>query len=157
VRAVAIDLDVLGDTRGLWDDWLADAARRFRSIAELDVESLPLDRAEAAAELDRWAAQGIGDWRQALRRFAEDRAPVYLRPVAEVSASLRAVEAAGAAIGVFTDAPEPLARVALAHLGAARRIDHLETGQDALGRLLERLGPDTKIARSRDELSDLHR
>jgi phosphoglycolate phosphatase-like HAD superfamily hydrolase len=157
VRAVAIDLDVLGDTRGLWDDWLADAARRFRSIAELDVESLPRDRGEAAAELDRWAAQGIGDWRQALRRFAEDRAPVYLRPEAKVSASLRAVDAAGAANGVFTDAPEPLARVALAHLGAARRIDHLETGPKALERLLERLGPDTKIARSRDELSDLHR
>jgi phosphoglycolate phosphatase-like HAD superfamily hydrolase len=157
VRAVAIDLDVLGDTRGLWDDWLADASRRFRSIAELHVESLPRDRAEAAEELDRWAAQGIGDWRAALRRFAEDRAPVYLRPEAEVSASLRALEASGAAIGVFTDAPEPLARVALAHLGAARRIVHLETGPNALERLLERLGPDTQIARSRDELSDLHR
>jgi phosphoglycolate phosphatase-like HAD superfamily hydrolase len=92
-----------------------------------------------------------------LRRFAEDRAPVYLRPEAEVSASLRALEASGAAIGVFTDAPEPLARVALAHLGAARRIVHLETGPNALERLLERLGPDTQIARSRDELSDLHR
>jgi phosphoglycolate phosphatase-like HAD superfamily hydrolase len=157
VRAVAIDLDALGDTRRLWDDWLADAARRFRSIAELDVESLPRDRAEAAAELDRWAAQGIGDWRAALRRFAEDRAPVYLRPEAEASASLRALKASGAAIGIFTDAPETLARVALAHLGAARRIDHLETGEDALERLLKRLGPDTEIARSRDELSDLHR
>jgi phosphoglycolate phosphatase-like HAD superfamily hydrolase len=157
VRAVAIDLDVLGDTRRLWDDWLVDASRRFRSIAELNVESLSRDRAEAAAELDRWAAQGIGDWRAALRRFAEDRAPVYLRPEAEVSASLRALKASGAAIGVFTDAPEPLARVALAHLGAARRIDYLETGEKALERLLERLGPETKIARSRDELSDLHR
>jgi phosphoglycolate phosphatase-like HAD superfamily hydrolase len=157
VRAVAIELDVLGDTRRLWDDWLADAARRYRSIAELDIDSLPRDRAEAAAQLDKWAAQGIGDWRQALRRFAEDRAPVYLRPEAEIVGSLRALEASGALIGVFTEAPEPLARVALAHLGAARRIDHLETGPKALERLLERLGPDTKIARSRDELSDLHR
>lgn len=157
MRAVAIDLDVLGDTRRLWDDWLADAARRFRSIAELDVESLPQDRSEAAMELDRWAAQGIGDWRPALRRFAEDRAPVYLRPEAEVSASLRALSGSGATIGVFTDAPEPLARIALAQLGATRRIEHLETGPGALERLLERLGPDTQIARSRDELSDLHR
>jgi phosphoglycolate phosphatase-like HAD superfamily hydrolase len=152
---VAVDLDVLGDTRPLWEDWLADAARRFRSIAELDAASLPRDRAEAAAELDRWAAHGIGDWRDALRRFAEDRAPVYLRPEASVSAVLRQLEGAGAKIGVFTDAPEPLARVALAQLGAARRIDRLETGAGALERLLAQLGGDTRVVHSRDELSDL--
>ena len=46
---LALDLDgVLGDTRRLWADWLDDAARRFRSIAELDLESLPADRARAA-------------------------------------------------------------------------------------------------------------
>jgi phosphoglycolate phosphatase-like HAD superfamily hydrolase len=155
MRAVAIDLDVLGDTRALWDDWLADAARRFRSIAELDVASLPRDRGEAAEELDRWAEQGIGDWRAALRRFAEDRAPVYLRPEAPVSAALRALESSGARLGVFTDAPEPLARVALAHLGAARRIHLLETGAGALDRLLAELGPEAAIVRSRDELSGL--
>lgn len=150
---VAIDLDVLGDTRRLWDDWLADAARRFRSIAELDVESLPEDRAGAAAELDRWAARGIGDWRGALRRFAEDRAPVYLRPEAGVSAALRSLEGAGARIGVFTDAPEELARVALAHL-AARRISVVEAGAGALDRLLAQLGADARIIRTTDELSD---
>jgi phosphoglycolate phosphatase-like HAD superfamily hydrolase len=155
VSNVAIELEVLGDTRRLWDDWLADAARRFRSIAELDVESLPEDRGEAAAELDRWAQQGVGDWRGALRRFAEDRAPVYLRPEAAVSAKLRALEGAGVRLGVFTDAPEPLARVALAQLGAARRIELLETGAGALERLLFELGPDAAIIRTRDELSDL--
>lgn len=155
MRALAIDLDVLGDTRRLWDDWLADAARRFRSIAELDVESLPQDRGEAAAELDRWAAQGVGDWRSALRRFAEERAPVYLRPEATVSAKLRALEGSGVVLGVFTDAPEPLARVALAQLGAARRIQRLETGAGALERLRAELGSDTAIILTRDELSDL--
>lgn len=155
MRALAIDLDVLGDTRRLWDDWLADAARRFRSIAELDVESLPQDRGEAAAELDRWAAQGVGDWRSALRRFAEERAPVYLRPEAIVSAKLRALEGSGVVLGVFTDAPEPLARVALAQLGAARRIQRLETGAGALEQLLEELGSEAAIIRTRDELSDL--
>jgi phosphoglycolate phosphatase-like HAD superfamily hydrolase len=152
---VAIDLDVLGDTRRLWADWLADAARRYRSIAELDVASLPEDRGEAAAELDRWAAAGVGDWRAALRRFAESRAPVYLRPEASVSASLRVLAGAGTRVGVFTDAPEPLARVALAHLGAARRVELLETGSGALERLLAALGPDARIVRSRDELSGL--
>jgi phosphoglycolate phosphatase-like HAD superfamily hydrolase len=155
MSAVAIELEVLGDTRPLWDDWLADAARRFRSIAELDVESLPRDRGEAAAELDRWAEQGVGEWRGALRRFAEDRAPVYLRPEAAVSAKLRALEGSGFRLGVFTDAPEPLARVALAQLGAARRIEQLETGAGALERLLVDLGSDAAIIRTRDELSDL--
>ena len=155
MRGVAIDLDVLGDTRGLWDDWLADASRRFGSIAALDVESLPCDRGQAAAELDRWAGQGIGDWRGALRRFAEDRAPVYLRPEASVNAALRTLAGSGVRLGVFTDAPEPLARVALAQLGAARRIEVVETGAGALERLLANLGADATIVRSREELSGL--
>ncbi|HET9325084.1 MAG TPA: hypothetical protein VFO03_14495 [Gaiellaceae bacterium] len=155
MKALAVDLDALGDTRGLWDDWLVDAARRFHSIAELDPASLPRDRGLAAAELDRWAEQGIGDWRAALHRFAEDRAPVYLRPEASVSTSLRELANAGARIGVFTDAPEPLARVALAHLGAARRVNLLETGPGALDRLLAAFGPETTIVRSRDDLSGL--
>jgi phosphoglycolate phosphatase-like HAD superfamily hydrolase len=148
MRALAIELDgVLGDTRPLWRDWLEDAARRFRSIAPLDPEALPEDRGEAAVELDRWAEAGVGDWRAALARFAEDRAPVYLRPSAEVSAALRALAGAGYRLGVFTDAPEPLARVALAQLGAERRIEALETGAGALERLRERLGPEAVVVR----------
>jgi phosphoglycolate phosphatase-like HAD superfamily hydrolase len=136
---LAIELDVLGDTRPLWRDWLADAAR------VLDVDDLPKDRAAAAAELD---ARGAGNWRTLLERYAEDRAPVYLRPAAEVSAALRRLQAEGVQLAVFTDAPAELARVALAQLGAARRIDALEAGAGAL----ERLGADVTIVRTRDEL-----
>jgi phosphoglycolate phosphatase-like HAD superfamily hydrolase len=154
VRTLAIDLDgVLGDTRPLWRDWLEDAARRFRSIAPLDPESLPEDRGEAAAELDRWGGAGVGDWRAALARFAEDRAPVYLRPNAEVGAALRALSDAGCRLGVFTDAPEALARIAVVQLGAARRIESLEAGPDALERLLERFGPETEVVRAPAELT----
>jgi len=153
MRAVAIDLDgALGDTRPLWAAWLEDAARRFRSIAPLDVAALPADRAAAAEELDRWAEAGVGDWRAALARFAEDRAPVYLRPSAEVGAALRALAANGSRLGVFTDAPEPLARLALAQLGAERRIEALETGAGALDRLRERFGPETVVVREASEL-----
>jgi phosphoglycolate phosphatase-like HAD superfamily hydrolase len=153
---VALELDgVLGDTRGLWADWLDDAARRFRSIAELDVDALPADRGRAADELDRWADRGVGDWRGALERFAEDRAPVYLRPDAEISARLRELQSAGTTLGVFTDAPEPLAHIALSQLGAARRVDFVEFGAGALERLLERLGPGTVVVRSRDGLGRL--
>ena len=56
---------------------------------------------------------------------------------------------------MFTDAPEELARVALAQLGAARRIEILETGDDALERVLEQLGEDVRIVRTRAELLDL--
>jgi phosphoglycolate phosphatase-like HAD superfamily hydrolase len=153
MRAFALELDgVLGDTRPLWSDWLEDAARRFHSIAPLHPEALPEDRAAAAVELDRWAEGGIGDWRAALARFAEDRAPVYLRPDAEVSAALRALAASGSRLGVFTDAPEALARVAVAQVGAARRIEALETGAGALERLRERFGPDVVVVRESSEL-----
>jgi phosphoglycolate phosphatase-like HAD superfamily hydrolase len=151
---LALDLDaVLGDTRPLWEAWLADASRRFRSIAELDPASLPTDRAAAAAALDGWGSRGVGDWRASLTRFAEDHAPVYLRPQAPVSAALRRLETTGARIGVFTDAPEQLARVALAHLGAERRVDALETGHGALERLEQRLGPGMQVVRNPGELA----
>jgi phosphoglycolate phosphatase-like HAD superfamily hydrolase len=85
-------------------------------------------------------------------RFAEDRAPVYLRPDAEVSAALRALAAAGHRLGVFTDAPEGLARVAVAQLGVEHRIEALEAGEDALERLRARFGPDLAVARERSAL-----
>ncbi|MGH3035767.1 MAG: hypothetical protein ACRDMU_01170, partial [Gaiellaceae bacterium] len=129
------------------------AARRYASIAPLDPAALPEDRAEAAAELDHWADAGVGDWRGALARFAEERAPVYLRPSAEASAALRALVEAGVRVGVYTDAPEPLARVALSHLGAARRVEALECGEGARARLVERLGGGTEVAATLQELT----
>lgn len=143
---VAIELDALGDTWPLWRAWLADAVRI------LDVAELPEDRAAAAVELD---ARGSGNWRTLLERFAEDRAPVYLRPAAEVSAVLRRLQAGGARVGVFTDAPEELARIALAQLGAARRVEAVAAGADALERLLAELGTDAAVVRTRAELVTL--
>jgi phosphoglycolate phosphatase-like HAD superfamily hydrolase len=157
-RALAIDLDgALGDTRPLWHEFLADAARRYRSIAALDPESLPPDRGAAAEELDAWAAGGVGDWRAALERFAEERAPVFLRPDGEASAALRSLASEGARLGVFTDAPEPLGRIALAQLGAERRVEALEAGAGARERLLERLGPEATVVTSREDLVRISR
>jgi phosphoglycolate phosphatase-like HAD superfamily hydrolase len=126
VKTVAVSLDgALGDTRPLWDAFLADSARRFAGIAPLDVATLPENRVAAAAELDAWAEGGVGDWRRALERFAEDHAPVHLRPDPDANAALRRLRRGGVRIVVVTDAPEPLARVALAHLGLARSVDEL--------------------------------
>jgi len=155
MRAVAIELDgVLGDTRPLWLDWLEDAAHRYRTISKLEPASLPSDRSEAARVLDRWAADGVGDWRAALGRFAEERAPAYLRPRGDVAAALRQLRASGARVGVFTDAPEPLARAALAHL-APRRIEAVEAGSKALERLRAHLGDQVDVVRSPEELLSL--
>jgi phosphoglycolate phosphatase-like HAD superfamily hydrolase len=143
VRAAALDLDgVLGDTRPLWRDWVADASRRLRVELEL-----PEDRLAAAAELD----ERLGNWRVLLERFAEERAPVYLRPRPDATALLRRLQADGVRIGVFTDAPVELAQVALAHLGAARRVDALGT----LAEVRAELGDDAAVIRSRAELAAL--
>ena len=146
VRPVAIDLDgALGDTRPLWSAWLASAA----PLLGVDPDALPADRGEAAAELDR---RGAGNWRTLLERFSEERAPIYLRRDAGAAAALRAIAVDDRKIGVYTDAPEPLARVALAQLGADRRVAALETGDGALDRLLARLGADAVVVRTRAEL-----
>jgi phosphoglycolate phosphatase-like HAD superfamily hydrolase len=144
-QAFAIDLDgALGDTRPLWSDWLEDAAR----VLPVDIERLPRDRGEAAAALDARA----GNWRALLERYAEDRAPVYLRPDAGSSAALRRLSADGARLGVFTDAPLELARIALAQLGASRRVTAVETGTGALDRLCAELGEEAMVISTRDEL-----
>src|SRR2546423_125410 len=82
----------------------------------------------AARELD----SRVGNWPVLLKRFAEDRAPIFLRPDADTSATLRRLQAAGVRLGAFTDAPESLARVAASQLGAARRLETLEAGAGAL-------------------------
>jgi len=144
LNALALDLDgVLGDTRPLWLDWVTDVSRRTR--VDLD---LPGDRAEAAQVLD----ETMGNWQPLLERFAEDRAPVHFRPDARVSAALRRLQADGVRIGVFTDAPEALARIAVAHCGAERRIELLETGANALNRLLDQLGAGTRRVLTKEEL-----
>jgi phosphoglycolate phosphatase-like HAD superfamily hydrolase len=130
VAAVAVELDgVLGDTRALWEAWLEDVSRRAHVDPSRLDEELP-------------------NWRALLERFAADHAPVYLRPSASATAALRRLQADGVRIGVFTDAPVELAQIAVAHLGAARRIEALEAGPGALERLLVRLGPDARVARS---------
>jgi hypothetical protein len=133
MKAVAVDLVALGDTGPLWRDWLADARRRFRVPGDdLEVE--------------------LPNWRQLLERFAEDRAPVYFRRDGEVTETLRRLHAGGTRVGVFTSAPEELARIALSHLGAERRVEVLESGAGARERVLERLGPDATVVSTRAEL-----
>jgi phosphoglycolate phosphatase-like HAD superfamily hydrolase len=144
-HVLAVDLDALGDTRALWSAWLDSA----RGVLDIDPEALPADRADAAAALDD---SGAGNWRVLLERFSEDHAPAYLRRDAATSAGLQALVREGATLGVFTDAPEELARTALAQLGASRRVSALETGAGALERLLAAIGSTAEVVRTRDDL-----
>ena len=144
-HVLAVDLDALGDTRALWNAWLESV----RGVLDIDPDALPSDRADAAAVLDD---AGAGNWRVLLERFAEDHAPAYLRRDAATSAALQSLSGAGSTVGVFTDAPTSLADVALAQLGATRRISALETGAGALERLLVLLGVDAEVVRTRDDL-----
>jgi hypothetical protein len=136
VKAVAIDLAAIGDTEPLFRDWLEDAGRRFR----VDVNALD---------------EELPNWRALLERFAEERAPVYFRRDADVSSAMRRLEASGTMIGVFTDVPEELARVALTHLVKLGRIDALEAGGDSKQRVLERFGQGTTVVGTRAELLGL--
>jgi phosphoglycolate phosphatase-like HAD superfamily hydrolase len=133
MKAVAVDLAAMGDVEPLWRDWLEDAARRFRvDVSDLD-EQLP-------------------NWRQLLERYAEERAPVYFRRDADVTAALRRLNAAGVRIGVFTERPEVLTRVALSHLGADGRVERVETGAGARDRLLAELGDGAVVVQTSAEL-----
>jgi phosphoglycolate phosphatase-like HAD superfamily hydrolase len=143
--ALAVDLDAIADTRPLWDAWLRSA----QTVLDVDPDTLPVDRADAASALDR---AGAGNWRVLLERFSEDHAAAYLRRDAAASAALRSLAARGAALGVFSDAPEPLARIALVQLGALRRVSAVEAGAGALERLLATLGPNAVVLRTRDDL-----
>ena len=142
---LAIDLDAIGDTRPLWSAWLESV----RGVLEIDPAALPEDRGEAAAALDD---AGAGNWRTLLERFSEDHAPAYLRRDAGTSAALRSLASRGVTVGVFTDAPEELARTALAQLGAARRVSAFAAGQDALQRVLGTIGRNAEVIRTRDDL-----
>ena len=109
MKSLAVDLDaVLGDTRPLWDAWVADVSRRTRVELEL-----PFDRAAAVAVLD----EHVPGWPALLERFAENHAPVYLRRDPAVNAALRRLRSAGVRVSAVTDAPAPLVRVATAQLG----------------------------------------
>ena len=136
----------------------ASSATRARSGAtgsrtRPDVARSPSTRSAARgsrrgsrATLD---ARGAGNWRTLLERFADDRAPVYLRPDAEVERGPAAAPAPRASrLGVFTDAPAELARVALAHLAPLGGSISVETGTGALERARRAT---SRVVRSRGE------
>lgn len=129
MNAVRVDLDlVLGNTRPLWDAWLEDLRRRARVKVDL-----PRDRHAAVLLLDG----AVGNWRALLERFAEEHAPLHLRPDPDVNAALRRLDAAGIGVEAVTDAPAELVRVALSQLGASRYVSIASSAAEATIRTRE--------------------
>ena len=99
--SLLIDLDgALGDTRPLWDAWLADAQRGF-----------PWTRARFPP-IARWRRMPWTTPGQELARPARALrgrpGSIYLRPDATTSAALRQLAGSGVRLGAFTDAPAEL-------------------------------------------------
>ncbi len=116
MSALLVDLDgALGDTRPLWRDWVAESAR----VLGVDAATLPADRVAAAAALD---AAGRGELAHAARPVCGGAGAGLPAPGSRRERGAPPSRCRRHAVGVFTDAPEELARVALAQLGAARRV-----------------------------------
>ena len=128
--------------------WSENEAFDLKSNGWRTLAPMPAGRhATAAAVLD----EALGDWRPLLTRFAADRAPLWIRPRPDTNAALRRLAAAGARIGVFSDAPRELADIALAHAGAARQVGVVGT----LPEVKAELGGEALVVRSREELAGL--
>ena len=151
MKAVAVDLDALGDTRPLWQR----LPRRRGPPLRVDRAARP-GRAPRRPRRGRRRARPlgggrVGDWRGALERFAEDRAPVYLRPSAEANAALRALAAAQASASASSrtrPSRSPASRSRTS--GAARRVELLETGAGAQRERLVGRPRRVRSSRSRD-------
>src|SRR3954453_18929149 len=83
--------------------------------------------------------------------FAADRAPIPFRPRGETGVALRRLRDGGSRIGAFTDAPRELAELALAHVGATRRVDVVGTRNEVLADL----GAGARVVNTRAELLSL--
>ena len=101
-----------------------------------------------ASRRPRCSTSGWATGGRCFERFAADRGPVYFRPHGDTGTVLRRLQAAGVRLGVFTDAPRELADIALAHVGAARRVEVVGT----LDEVLAALGDGATVVHTRDEL-----
>ena len=81
---------------------------------------------------------------------ALEEAAVTRRGQRSLVSHVRRLKAQDVRVGAFTDAPEPLARVAAAQLGAP--LAALTSGAGSLERLLAELGGDAVVVRSPEEL-----
>lgn len=125
----------------IWPLALEHLSRRFASIRELDVASVPA-RESAVAVLEAWAGEEVSSWRLELARFYDDHARVHLRRDPSTAALLAALRADGVRLGVYGQGPREASAATLGFLGLDRRLDVvlLEPAGDGYAECLAALG-----------------
>jgi phosphoglycolate phosphatase-like HAD superfamily hydrolase len=141
----------------IWPAALEHLARRFASIRELQVASVPA-RESAVAVLEAWAGDEVSSWRLELARFYDDHARVHLRRDPGTAALLAALRTEGVRLGVYGQGPREASTATLGFLGLDRRLDVvlLEPAGDGYAECLEALGAsEGRHVRTREELAQL--
>ena len=141
----------------IWPAALEHLARRFASIRELDVATVPA-REDAVPALEAWAGDDVSSWRLELGRFYDDHARMHLRRDPGTAALLAALRADGVRLAVYGQGPREASAVTLAFLGLDRRLDAvvLEPAGDGYAACLEALGAgEARHVRLREELAAL--
>jgi phosphoglycolate phosphatase-like HAD superfamily hydrolase len=141
----------------IWPAALEHLARRFASIRELDVATVPA-RESAVAALELWAGGEVSSWRLELARFYDDHARIHLRRDPATAALLGSLRASGVRLAAYGQGPREASAATLAYLGLDRRLDAivLEPPGDGYVACLEALGAsDARHVGSREELAAL--
>lgn len=144
-----------GDT--IWPFALVHLSRRFASIRELDVATVPA-RESSVAALEAWAGEDVSSWRLELARFYDDHARVHLRRDPGTAALLAGLRADGVRLAVYGQGPREASAATLAFLGLDRRLDAvvLEPEGDGFAACMAALGvSEARHIRTRDELAAL--
>jgi phosphoglycolate phosphatase-like HAD superfamily hydrolase len=141
----------------IWPAALEHLARRFASIRELDLATVPA-RESAVASLEVWAGTDVSSWRLELGRFYDDHARMHLRRDPGTAALLGSLRANGVRLAAYGQGPREASAATLAFLGLDRRLDAivLEPPGDGFAACLAALGvSDARHIQSREELADL--
>jgi phosphoglycolate phosphatase-like HAD superfamily hydrolase len=141
----------------IWPAALEHLARRFASIRELDLATVPA-RESAVAALEVWAGADISSWRLELGRFYDDHARMHLRRDPATAALLGSLRANGVLLAVYGQGPREASAATLGFLGLDRRLDVvvLEPPGDGYAACLAALGVrEARHVQSSEELSAL--
>lgn len=141
----------------IWPAALEHLARRFGSIRELDLATVPA-RESAVAALEVWAGGDVSSWRLELGRFYDDHARMHLRRDSATAALLGSLRAGGVRLAAYGQGPREASAATLGFLGLDRRLDAivLEPAGDGFAACLKALGVgDARHIKTHEELAGL--
>lgn len=141
----------------IWPAALEHLARRFASIRELDIATVPA-RESAVAALEVWAGGDVSSWRLELGRFYDDHARMHLRRDSATAALLGSLRAGGVRLAAYGQGPREASAATLGFLGLDRRLDAivLEPAGDGFTACLTALGvKEARHIQTHEELAQL--